>query len=69
MLHEGQGFHFSEAGKDIRVMVSVGNVPGSESAADNRTVNVGTWESQSVPKKPSASRTKARGGKRDWRSD
>ncbi len=41
----GQGFHFLET--NIRTLIkgeSVSDVPGSESVAGKRTVNIGTWE-------------------------
>jgi len=47
----GQEFHFSEA--NIRTHVngeSVPDMPGSESVAGKRIVNIGTWENRSVPK-------------------
>lgn len=36
MMHEGQGFHISEAGKETHDKVSVRNVPGSKAMAGDR---------------------------------
>ena len=49
---QGQGFHVLEA--SIAACVKgehVSDVPGFESMAGTSTVRVGTWESQSVPRK------------------
>ncbi len=46
----GQGFHNLETNIRTRVKgESVSDVPGSESVAGKRTVNIGTWENRSVP--------------------
>ena len=48
----GQGFHFLEASNAAYAKGEcVSDVPGSESMAGNRTVYIGTWESQTVPNK------------------
>ena len=47
----GQRFHILEA--SIAACVNgehVGNVPGSESMAGNRTVHIGTWENHIAPR-------------------
>ena len=47
---QGQGFHFSEAsnGASARGEFATG-VPGSESAAGQQDVYIGTWDGRSVP--------------------
>jgi len=49
-IAQGQGFHCLEASIAPRVDGEcVSGVPGSESAAGNSTVHIGTWESHIVP--------------------
>ena len=49
---QGQGFHFLEASTaECAKGEHDSGVPGSESVAGNRTVHIGTWESQAVPEK------------------
>jgi len=46
----GQGFHGLEASIGMHVKGEcMSDVPGSESVAGKRTVNIGTWENGSVP--------------------
>ena len=61
-IAQGQGFHFLEA--SIAVCAKGEHdcgVPGSESVAGNRTVHIGTWESQAVPEK-APNKPERRGG-------
>ena len=47
-----------------------GNVPGSESAAGDRTVDAGTWESQSASERSrQQAEQRQEAGKPDWQSD
>jgi len=47
----GQGFHDLEASIGMHVNGEcISDVPGSESVAGKRTVDIGTWENRSVPK-------------------
>ncbi len=48
----GQGFHFLETriGTIVKGEIET-DVPGSKSAAGKRTVYIGTWENQTVPKR------------------
>jgi hypothetical protein len=46
----GQGFHGLEASIGMHVKGEcISDVPGSESVAGKRTVNIGTWENRSGP--------------------
>ena len=51
LFAQGQGFHFPEANSEAH---DIGEcdfaVPGSESVAGKRTVHIGTWENQSIPR-------------------
>ena len=61
-MHEGQGFHISEAGKEPRDKVSVGKRDGVEDHGgqpEGLTAELGRASSISG-KKPSTSRIKAR---------
>ena len=61
-IAQGQGFHLLEASTAICAKGEHNcGVPGSESVAGNRTVRIGTWESQAVPEK-APNKPKRRGG-------
>ena len=49
-IAQGQGFHDLEASSAACVRGEYASaVPGSESAAGNLTVHIGTWENHTVP--------------------
>ncbi len=50
MIARGQGLHSPEASRAAGVIGEPeGRVPGSESAAGQPTVHIGTWESRTAP--------------------
>jgi hypothetical protein len=62
-IAQGQGFHDLEASSTTCVRGEyVVAVPGSESAAGNLTVHIGTWENHTVPIRSSQQAEEARKG-------